>query len=278
MTPRSGPCNPWITTTDVRSVPKCNDIAEEFCVSAAQSASEILYLLSGVQFTGADCGPVTIRPVARPTDVDLKTWGSNLSPLGYFSSWGSCSAFGFGNSGTVSHYGCVNPPEIELGAYPVTAIESVYIDGVLIPADEYQIENYRTLTRLRTSASANPTERWGWPTCQQLDLPLTEVNTFGVTYLYGQDPPETGKNAAKALAAELAKQMAGMPNDLPTRVTSVTRQGITTATTDVMDLLKAGQLGVYLADVFVHTYNPHGQRRKALVFSPDRGRPRRQPN
>ena len=44
-----------------------------------------------------------------------------------------------------------------------------------------------------------------------------------------------------------------------------------------MDFLKLGKTGLYFVDLFIGTYNPHGTRRKPIVWSPDRGRPRRLP-
>ena len=37
------------------------------------AATEFLYQRSGKQFTGS-CGPVTIRPVFRPTNADTRGW------------------------------------------------------------------------------------------------------------------------------------------------------------------------------------------------------------
>lgn len=275
--PRGGPCSPWVTAAQLKERPKCRDLSETFLETAATVASDLLYRLSGQQFTGANCGPVTIRPVARPVDVDLQSWGTRLSPIGYFSSWGSCAIYGSGASGVVSHYGCSRPPEIELGAYPVTAIDEVLIDGVVIPSNEYQLQDYRVLVRMRPTASSVPTERWGWPTCQQLDLPDTQLNTFSVTYHYGQPPPAAGILACQVLGEQLALSMAGEDTDLPQRITSITRAGVSAMVVDVMDFLAKGQTGLYEVDLFIRTYNPHGQRRKPIVWSPDRGRARRNP-
>jgi hypothetical protein len=122
---------------------------------------------------------------------------------------------------------------------------------------------------------ATPTEMYGWPTCQQLELPDTQPGTFSVTYTYGADPPTPGILAAKVLAGELALAMAQLDNALPQRVTSVNRQGVTVAVVDAMDFLKTGNTGLYEVDLFIKAYNPHGARRYPRVWSPDRGRARR---
>lgn len=277
VAPRTGPCSPWVTAADVVAQPGCAAIDPGLAAKMATVASEMLYILSGQQFTGA-CGPVTVRPISRPTDQDTRgIAGLGFSGSGgYLASWGSCTAYG-AQSGAINHFGCSNPPEVELGAYPITEIELVKIDGIVIPPNEYFIQDYRTLVRRRPSAGATPTERWGWPTCQLIDLPSTEVGTFSVTYLYGVAPPAGGALAAAVLAGELALDQTGKATRLPKRVTSLTRQGVAAMIVDPMDFLKAGLTGIYDVDLWLRTINPGGNRRKAIVFSPDMGRPRRMP-
>ena len=241
----------------------------------ASSVSELLYKFSGEQFTGA-CGPVTVRPMARPTDQDLRGFlGGGGS--GYLQSWGICMSYGMAASGVASHYGCSNPPQVDLGAYPVTQVTSVKIDGVTIPANEYQLQDYKWLIRVRPTASSTPTERWGLPTCQNLTLPDTEPGTFSVTLMYGQPPPTSGVDAALTLAREVALSQLGLPNGLPTRTTSINRQGVQATVLDFADFVAAGRTGIYVVDLFIKAYNPTGSTRPALVWSPDTGRPRRMP-
>lgn len=286
--PRGGACQPWVAATDVaaqRSVAAAiakaalpAGDAAGMCQQAARAASDILYELSGRMFTGA-CGPVTIRPVSRPTDGDFR---GSLGSMGYFSSWGSCgvgaSSYGFGETGARSHYGCSNPPEIELGVYPVTTITEVKIDGVVIPADEYLLADFRTLVRMLPAADAPATQRYGFPTCQRLDLPDTEPGTFSVTMLYGQPPPAGGVAAALALAEFLILPSLGDCSKFPTRVTNITRQGVSAQVASVMDIVKDGKTGVYPADLWLMSVNPNKLARPAAVWSPDTGRPRRYPN
>lgn len=241
---------------------------EAICAEAATAASNVLYDLSGRIYTG-NCGPVRVRPVARPADGDAR-WSSiaNLSGVGYSATWGVCT-------GVRSHYGCSNPPEIDLGVYPVTEILSVKIDGVTIPEAEYELRDYRTLVRLRPTASSTPTERYGWPTCQVGDLPDTQPGTFSVTYKYGQPPPASGVLAARKLAEFLARPQLGDNTGYPQRVTSFQRQGVSAMVVDVMDVLKAKASGIYEVDLFLLSVNPNKNQRQAAVWSPDLGRPRR---
>lgn len=284
---RNGPCAQWVAAADVlalsavaAAVTKAGldpAAAGVLADQSAAAASDILYELSGRMFTGA-CGPVTIRPVSRPTDGDFR---GSLGSMGYFSSWGSCgvgaSSYGFGETGARSHYGCSNPPEIELGVYPVTTITEVKIDGVVIPADEYLLADFRTLVRMLPAADAPATQRYGWPTCQRLDLPDTENGTFSVTMLYGQAPPAGGAAAALALAEFLILPSLGDCSKFPTRVTNITRQGVSAQVASVMDIVKDGKTGVYPADLWLMSVNPNKLARPAAVWSPDTGRARRYP-
>jgi hypothetical protein len=251
-------------------------IPDGWAAQMAAVASEVLYVRSRRQFTGT-CGPVTIRPLARPPDSDSRYGGRGI-PAGYLTAGQYGSVWGVGGTGAVQYYGTVNPPTIDLGAYPVQEVTEVIINGVVIPPDEYQLQDYRQLVRVRTSASAEPTEMWGWPIFQVLDLPLTEVGTFGVTYTYGVAPPVSGFNAACALGKQLVLNALGEDNCLPQRVTRVSRQGVSVDVTDVQDFLAKGRVGIFEIDLFLDTYNPTGQRMKSLVWSPDLGRPRRMPS
>lgn len=295
-----GPVVPWITGEELQGLPSVKratenaaqnakqvavsgDELEEMATEAAAAASEILYELSGRQFTGIG-GPVTVRPVSRPTDIDSRSWGARLSPLGWFSSWGSCSAYGSYSPGVVSHFGCSKPPEVFLGAYPIREVTQVKIDGVVIPGPwnpntgtgEWELRDYRWLVRVRPTQSFAPTERFGWPTCQVPDLPDSQPGTFSVTYTYGIEPPASGVRAAKKLAEILLLPQLGDTTRTPVRVTNVSRQGMSASITDVVDILKKGGLGIYEVDAFLLSVNPSKNQRQAVAWSPDIGRTRRQ--
>lgn len=286
-TPRSGACAPWAQASEVEALPKVKKAAEaltgkselteeqvqQICAEAVTAASDVLYELSGCVFPG-ECGPVTVRPVSRPTDIDTRAWGATLSTVGWVASQGFASAYGSFNPAVLAHYGTLEPPQIEL-PYSVTEIVQVKIDGEIIPMDEYEVRDFKTLVRIRPSSSTVPTARWGWPTSQIMDLPDTEPGTFSVTYKYGISPPAMGRIAARKLAEYLALPSLGDTTSYPKRVTSVARQGVSAVVTDVMDLLKEGMLGIWECDAFVKTYNPKKLRRQAAVWSPDLGRPGR---
>ena len=284
---RSGACTPWISGAAIEALPWVKAAAEALiakghldegqletiCAEAAVAASDVLYELSGRVFTG-QCGPVTVRPVARPTDADTRAWSSRFASVGWWASTSYSSGYGTINPGVMAHYGSQDPPIVQL-PYPVREILQVKIDGVVIPPDEYELRGGRELVRLRVSASQPPTQRWGWPTSQITDLPDTESGTFSVTFYFGNPPPAMGEIAAVKLGEYLTLPQLGDNTRYPKRVTSFTRQGVSGAVVDVMDVLKAGASGIYEVDLFILTYNPTKQKRQAAVWSPDLGRPRR---
>lgn len=213
---RTAPCTPWTSGAQVLALPWMTAAAqvamgaanpldseqiELVCAQSAMAASEILYECSGRIFTG-ECGPVTIRPVSRPTDADTRAWPGSLSPNGWFSAWGAASSYGTALPAVRSMYLTVEPPTIRL-PYPVNAIEQVLIDGVIIPGPydpaanptgEWELRDHKDLVRIRPTASFAPTERWGWPTSQVMDLPDSQEGTFSVTFTFGTPPPASGNS------------------------------------------------------------------------------------
>ena len=272
---RTAPNVPWIAGSDIQSIPPPSGvtISDDLAAEFASIASELLYIASGRQFTGVT-GPVTVRPLSRPVDIDTR--GFRFGGFGsYDGSWGVCMA-GMSADGISSHYGCSNPPEIELGAYPIIGSTIVVlIDGVTIPTDEYELEDFHILKRMRVSASASPTDRYGWPTCAIMDLPDTEPGTFSVTYSYGVAPPVTGVRAAKRLGYELALHELGKSTIFAQRTKSVTRQGVSVEKNDPIDLIMVGRTGIVMVDLFVKGFNPSGSTSPTIVWSPDSSRARR---
>lgn len=267
---------PWCDAADIRLRPNCDGISQPLLDDAARAATYVLWALSGRQFHGRRT--VTVRPNARLRGIDAGSWAA-FSGYGWFSSWGSCpNAIGYGYGAAAltawAGHACCGPAELELGAYPVTQILEVKIDGTVIPADEYKIRDYRLLVRAKPTADAIPTARSGWPTCQRLDLPDTEPGTFSVRFAYGAAPPRAGVAAATSLAAELAQLWDNNNSDtrLPARVRTIARQGETITMVDPQDVLDKGRTGIPDVDVFIKAANPGGLTRRASAWSPDLGR------
>jgi len=257
----TAPAQLWVSVEDVSDflgddAPAADDaVGQARLLTATQSATELLYALSGRQFPGLI--PALARPTARPAQVTDSMWRNNMVRLGFgFSnSWGTCVGCGYS--------GCSGPYMIGLGRSPLVSIEEITIDGDILDPMEYRIDDAKWLVRQDCS---------GWPTCQNLAAELGESSTFGVSFTFGQEPPQIGKDACILLASELYK--AGTPSlaaacALPRRVTSINRQGVSIAVLDSMQYVKDGFTGIASIDMFIAAYNPGHSVRRPMVFSPD---------
>jgi hypothetical protein len=290
--PQLSVCSSWIDASDLQSQPwisqaiqnaqsvdndgddvvLSNDVINAILAQAASGATEILHMLSGQQFPGK-CGPVTIRPVARPLN------GDNLGAITRQWSYGgvgSNASLGSAMPSVVPHYGAEYAPEIILYDFPIREILEVKIDGVVIPPEEYELREFKKLIRVRPTSSFTPTERWGWPTSQIQDLPDTQEGTFSITYTYGQDPGTMGRLACIELAQAIALPMLGDWKRFPERMTAMTRQGVSAQVASFTDALANGGTGFYNIDLWLAAINPTKARRRGRVWSPDRARGNRQ--
>lgn len=268
-----GPCQAWVTPLEVA----------QFCGSgtylqggpdfefAAQAASEVLFELSGRQFSGGCTS--TVRPCMTGCGCfgggrvgGLAIMGAQA--LGVPINW-TGAAWDCGGT----QCGCGILSEILLDGYPVTGITSVKIGGVAQNPATYRLDQYRRLVCVGDLL---------WPACQDLSIADTQQGTWSVTYTHGVDPPTSGKMAACQLACQLA--LAAIPGSgcvLPEAVQEVSRQGIRMTKGRLATLVNylsdsPEGSGLALVDAFMVAYNPHGLRRRPAVWSPDAPRyPRR---
>ncbi len=109
-----------------------------------------------------------------------------------------------------------------------------------------------------------------WPYCQDAELDDTEPDTWSVTFSYGRTPPEAGRYAVERLACEWVKGMVGRDDcELPQRVQTMTRQGITATFLDPMEFLDNGRIGLLEVDAFLKAYNPNGISRRGRLYRAD---------
>lgn len=251
--PQTGVCSPWATGEEVCAA--CNDVFvdPDLVDIMLGVASDALFLLSGRQFAG------TCRDTVRPCGCSGGTGPA------YWSRGRSCGCL----SGR--RCGCTTVGEISLGAYPVTDIVSVKVDGDTLAASQYRIDDHRWLVRLPDADGSNP----GWPHCNRMDLATTEDSTFEVTFDYGIAPPTGGSRAAASLACQLALACNPDSDDtcrLPQRVRSIVRAGVSmdmAVVLDPLELFREGRTGLVEVDLWLASVNPHGIRRRATVHSPD---------
>lgn len=250
MTVRQAPCE-WGTLGD------CQALAE---VPEPVKAALVTWATSHLwRWTGRRYGvcPVTIRP--RRVDCGTSTFaGDGLggwSPVLVAGVWRN-----IGCGACAGRCGCDgDAPEIRLPG-PVEEVTAVTIDGVLLDAAAYRVDDHCTLVRH---------DGGRWPGCQDLSLPAGEEGTWTVAYRWGTPVPVDGQLAAGMLACELAKAYVGADDcSLPERVQTVTREGVTVGFLDPFDGLDQGKTGVWPVDAWVASVTRTPQR--AQVWSPDR--------
>lgn len=194
-------------------------------------------------------------------------WGRGPYPWGDISagSWvplligGEWFNMGCGCAGTCS---CPEsgPSSLRLPG-PVTEVVSVTINGDVLPSTSYEVLHGRLLVR---------TDGTPWPACQDLLAPSTAPDTFEVVYKRGVEVPVGGQIAAGILACELAKAACRDNTcQLPQRVQTVTRQGVTVGIIDSFRDLGEGRTGIWLIDSWVAAVRGSARKAFAGVRSPD---------
>jgi hypothetical protein len=253
----SGPCKPWIGAADVPITPIPEDAngAPIDLTPYAWAASEMLYELSGRQFTGA-----CLRTV-RPCQGSCGCWGGQVLSRGHIVQGWDGSGWGC-ECGSSYCRSCGSLSQVLLPGYPVWQIEEVLIDGAVVAPSSYRIDRRRWLT------GTNGTQ---WPACQSLDLASSEVGTFEVTYFSGQDPPVLGTLAAMELSKQIYQGFTGGACELPGGVVRITRQGLTIDKLAALSWAfgKGGwRTGLSLVDAFLGSVNGAGLRRRPVVWAP----------
>lgn len=246
----AGPCTPWVTEAVLSARPDLANVSVDagLLTDAATLASQLLYALSGRQWSGA-C-TTKIRPTQDAYGCAGVSGLPGLLARGVpFDSWLAAS-----NGGACCTAGLLLP------FYPVRSVSQVKIDGAVLDPTSYRVDDQRWLVRPGFPV---------FPTWQRLDLDDTHAGTFSVSLSYGADPPAGGILAASALGAELAKSWAGLSSQLPRRITVVAGTGGVAALLDRRDYLKDGLTGLSDVDTWLRSVNPAQQTRPPMVFSPD---------
>lgn len=216
--------------------------------------------------------PVTVRP-CRAFRQDphraLRDFTQTTTGTGSGSPWmpvligGRWINIGCGQCG--GRCSCVDGARALSLPWPIDSVDAVTIDGATLPEDAYRVDAQRLLVR---------TDGGTWPLTQNLDADVTEPDTFAVTYQRGTPVPAGGKIAAGVLAMELMKALCDDGScQLPQRVQTVTRQGVTVAMLDSFEGLEDGRTGIWLVDSWVSSVTK--PRRPAAVYSVDLPRARR---
>jgi hypothetical protein len=137
---------------------------------------------------------------------------------------------------------------------PVRAVTAVSISGTALDPADWRAEGDRIYL---TDGC--------WPRVEECDpSPVT------ATWTCGLDPPPGADLAMGELACELAKGWTTGSCRLPSRVTNITRQGVSMDLGgDLAVLLDHGLLGLPICDAFIRATNPAGLSMASAVLSPD---------
>jgi hypothetical protein len=135
----------------------------------------------------------------------------------------------------------------------------VSIDGEVLPETEYDLVGGRWL---RPAGG-----REAWPVTQDLDQPITELDTFAVYARPGYPLGPLGEAALGRLICEYSKGMCGQKCALPKGVTSIVRQGVSMTITD--SLYPDGLTTIREVDTYIRAVNPNQLTSIPSVWSPD---------
>ena len=232
--PDLDPCPAWAQPAELPVDSQSLHTYDTWCAILGL-ASDILWAASGRRWRNVTATEtVTLDPVDGACGSSL--WAQEMARWGY--GWPLLA------TGTLPNQ---RPRKVRLPRPDVTAITSVTLDGD--PFTDYRLAR----------SWAIRTDTFGWPL----------LNTTRITYTFGRPRPETGRLAVILLATELGKALAGKSCQLPARVTSITRQGVSFDVLESLEVLKEGLTGVHAVDMWIRGVNPQQVRQQAQVWSPD---------
>jgi hypothetical protein len=246
----TSPCSAWATYADLPEGPSRMFSPTEWC-GFLSTATDILWSATGRRWRGAE-QTETVALRAAPPRAGEGSWP-------YSETWGQCPCYlgvGYGSTGWVPQWRLnwirhTEPVAVRFPRSDVTGITTVLLDGGVF-----------TGWALDGSWLAR-TDGRTWPVCG---------DRTSVTYTFGRPPPIAGVGACVTLAVELARYASPDPDEacqLPRRLTSVTRQGISFAAIDDLKFLDDGLTGLYSVDAFIRATNPKGRMQTAAAWSPD---------
>ena len=159
---------------------------------------------------------------------------------------------------------------IRLQSRPVESIGEVKVLGTVLDPAAYRLGRGGRLERIDGEV---------WPTsCPGAEPPVQVTYTWGIRLVpavEGDPLPPFAYSAGIAvgeIAVELLAGMCGGACKLPSRLSSLSRQGVSLEFLPPGEFVKAGLTGLPLADSFIRTTNPNRLTMRSRVLSPDGAR------
>jgi hypothetical protein len=229
----------WVVIGDLSPT-----IRSQVAVGDAADAIEMASFVIS-QFAGG-----LYRPISCVTEIydtrETLSYGSQIYPALYNGQLLNCTSCA---TCTCECAGCGITHRTLLRGHPVREVCGVWADGVPLEPNQYVLLDNAVLGFIN-----------GAP---------CDVKCLVVRYYYGTGVPAGGKNAVIKLAEQLLVSKIGGDCKLPSRVTSISRQGLSWTLLDPQDFLKDGRTGIYEIDLLLRALNPAGALRRARVFNPD---------
>jgi hypothetical protein len=219
-------------------------LLSQVTVDAAADAIETASFIIG-QLAGGLYRPINCVTEIYDTRVVLGQ-GSQPYPVFYNGQVFNCNGC---STCTCECAGCGITHRTRLRGTPVREVCGVWADGVPLEPNQYVLLDNAVLGFIN-----------GAP---------CDVHCLVARYYYGTGIPAGGRNAVLKLAEQLLISSMGGECKLPTRVTSISRQGLSWTLLDPQDFLKDGRTGIYEIDLLLRALNPAGALRRARVFNPD---------
>jgi len=199
---------------------------------AASLAQQLLWALSGYRV-----GLCTYREAFRPAS-------SGGCGYPYKDSYGN-----WRNGGNASHLCC----RVLLTHRPVEKIESVTDQGVVLDPADYVLEGSWLRNRVA---------------CWSIVADCADPELL-VVYQAGVPLPAGAGLAVGEIGCEYLNAMDSKPCRLPSRATSITRQGVTVTLDTAAEFVGRGRIGLPVADAWLESVVGIGPRVASRVYSPD---------
>lgn len=257
--PTVGPCEDWTSRAEIAACPECGDLPivgsgdPDPVEAAIDFANQILFNLSGRQFKGA-C-PRTVRPCLGTNQGCVSPgWGSfewlyPSVPVRLVGGWVNC-----GSCCGACSQSCIKLPGV------INAVTEVWLNGSLMDPADYHVEGFSLLCR---------DDGGTWPCSQNLDLPVTDPNTWQITYTQGRPITAVMRGFATRLACEYLNTICGPDSCLPADVAEIVRDDVTVTFEDTATLFTEGRTGIDAIDLWIMSLGIGKRRRASRVVRPD---------